>query len=140
MARSGFTPRALVPWWVRLGAKVALAPVPYRVWQRVSLFRHGGMQDTSYARGVFDKHGHFVGPLPWNPVLLEIGPGDSVGSALLAATIGASETLLVDVQPFASTDVALYQGMARSLQEAGCQAEARRPRRVAMRRARSAAA
>ena len=111
--------RALAPWWVRLAVKIALAPIPYRVWQRTSLFRHGGMQRVSYVRGVFEKHHGFVGPLPSECVLLEIGPGDSIGSALLASAIGASQTYLVDVGLFASSDVRLYRTMARSLADAG---------------------
>jgi SAM-dependent methyltransferase len=119
LALRGLTLGAITPWWARLAAKVALAPVPYRVWQRVSLFRHGRMQDISYAKGAFDKHRTFVGELPPSPVLLELGPGDSIGSALLGATIGASRTFLVDIQPFASSDVALYRSMARELERAG---------------------
>ena len=113
------TLNALAPWWVRLAAKMALAPVPYRFWQRASLFRHGAMLDGSYVRGVFEKHSTFVGSIPSSPVLLEVGPGDSIGSALLASAIGASRTYLVDVGAFASTDVNLYRRMARYLSDAG---------------------
>ena len=77
------------------------------------------MQDASYVRGVFEKHCGFVGRLPSHPVLLEIGPGDSVASALLASAIGASRTYLVDVRRFANSDVTLYRRMASSMADAG---------------------
>jgi hypothetical protein len=77
------------------------------------------MQNARYVMGVFEKHRGFVGILPSKPVLLEIGPGDSIGSALLASAIGAARTYLVDAGQFASSDVRLYQGMARSLADAG---------------------
>ena len=111
--------RTLTPWWVRLAAKLALAPVPYRVWQNLSLFRHGDMRRGPYVIGVFEKHSGFVGRLPPEPVLLEIGPGDSIGSALIGSAIGAERTYLVDVGPYVSSDVKLYRRIACSLADAG---------------------
>lgn len=111
-------PRSVVPWWVRLSAKVLLNPLPYR-FRRVALFRHGAMEDATYAQGVFDKHRGFVGQLPPNPVMLEMGPGDSVGSAIFANAIGASHTFLVDAQAFATQDPAIYREMAGRAHQAG---------------------
>ena len=110
---------ALVPWWLRLAIKILSAPVPYRVWRRTSLFRHGGMQDASYVMRVFEKHRSFVAVLPPDPVLLELGPGDSVGTALIASAIGASRTYLLDSGRFANPDTTLYRLMARSLAAQG---------------------
>ena len=101
-----------IPWQARLGLKVVLAPVPYRVWQRLGWFRHGAMLDPSYVRGVFDKHRRFAGELPPEPVIVELGPGDSVGSALFATADGASRVFLVDVAEFATHDVAVYRAMS----------------------------
>ena len=34
-----------MPWWAKIGAKVVLSrvPVPYGVWRRLGIFRHGDM-------------------------------------------------------------------------------------------------
>jgi SAM-dependent methyltransferase len=108
----------MLPWWVRIAAKMILArtPVGYSLWQRLGLFRHGDMDATSYLQSVFDRHiaamnldGRLAGR-----TLLELGPGDSIGTAVLAACHGAS-TVLIDAGAFAVTDVRVYQRLAEEL-------------------------
>ena len=115
--------KATVPWWAKIGAKVALSriPVGYRFWQKLSLFQHGHMEQPSYAYEVFRRHydrtnfrnktSGFVG--------LEIGPGDSLFSALVARACGAGSYTLVDVGPFARQDTGPYHEMAAYLKEKG---------------------
>ena len=103
---------ALVPWQARLAAKVVVSPIPYRIWQRVGLFAHGRMRDPGYARGVFEKHLGFAGLSKPGEVVLEIGPGDSVASAMFAIAGGAARTFLVDSGPFATTDPDAYGAIA----------------------------
>jgi len=112
-----------VPWWGKIAAKVILArlPVNYRVWKRLHVFQHGDMEVPSYAHGVFTKHfdqvrsrramDRFVG--------LELGPGDSLLSAMVAHAYGASAYYLVDVAAFAQTDMKRYQAMASFLEDQG---------------------
>lgn len=100
-----------VPWWVKIGAKVTLSRLPfdYARWRALNLFVHGGMHDATYAQQVFDEH---VGPvrdlLPESFSMLELGPGDSVASALLASASGAGRSWLVDAGDFATKDVGAY--------------------------------
>lgn len=115
--------KGALPWQARLGAKLVLSRVParYHLWQRLQLFRHGQMDDPGYASRVFCAHlerssfprkdGGFT--------CLELGPGDSLFTALLARAYGADQTFLVDAGPFAREEVAPYQAMARFLREQG---------------------
>lgn len=84
-----------IPWRVKMAAKVVLSrlPVDYTSWERIPLFKHGPMERPEYAFQVFCRHferdqfprksGGFV--------CLELGPGDSLFSALIARVLGASK-------------------------------------------------
>src|SRR5262249_34795978 len=52
-------------------------------------------------------------------VALELGPGDSLFSAVVARAHGASSCHLVDSGPFAQEDVQLYKNMAAFLSQKG---------------------
>lgn len=109
-----------VPWWGKLGLKLALsrAPVPYDVWKRLGIFRHGDMADPDRAIAAFRAHldrARAVRPVPEPFTMLELGPGDSVLSAGVARAFGAARSFLVDVGSFADRDPALFHGLARAL-------------------------
>jgi hypothetical protein len=52
------TVRRALPWWARMAAKIVLArlPVPYPAWRRLSLFRHGEIDEPAYAFQVVVQH------------------------------------------------------------------------------------
>jgi SAM-dependent methyltransferase len=115
--------KARIPWRAKLVAKLALSRLPFqpRIWRRVSVFRHGAMDQPGYALEVFRRHYtrfravHGTEPF----VAMEIGPGDSAFSALIAYAHGASGCHLVDVAPFASRDLDGYREMAEALSRGG---------------------
>jgi hypothetical protein len=113
-----------LPWRVKLAAKLALArlPVPYTVWKRLALFEHGQMDDADYVLGVVNEHLAAAQRSPEGLVCLELGPGDTVASAIVLAALGAKQTLLVDAGPFASTDITAYRKVASSLRARGLDA------------------
>jgi SAM-dependent methyltransferase len=114
-----------IPWQLKIALKLVLSRVPlnYHFWKKAGLFELGGMERPEYALDVFRRHfatanfarkaGEFTA--------LEIGPGDSLSSAVIAHTFGASHTYLVDVGSFASTDPAPYRRLASHLRELGLQ-------------------
>jgi hypothetical protein len=117
--------RQLIPWWGRIAAKLVLSrlPIGYPMWRKLSLFRHGCMHDAAYALEVFQMHfGRVQTPAERGFVALELGPGDSLGSAIIAAAHGATCTHLVDVGPFATTELAVYQQLCRYLSRMNLQA------------------
>ena len=77
-----------LPWRLKIALKLLLAraPITRRVWNRAKVVRHGHMRDSSYALGVFDRHLGRV-DFPGKPggfACLELGPGDSLLSAIIA--------------------------------------------------------
>lgn len=112
-----------IPWQAKIAAKLILSriPVAYSFWRRIALFQHGQMEQPVYAYGVLRKHfdrvdfprrrGGFVG--------LELGPGDSLFSAMVLHAFGASASYLVDAGNFARDDIKPYQAMSGFLLNEG---------------------
>jgi SAM-dependent methyltransferase len=109
-----------LPWYARIGAKIVLSrlPMAYRHWKLLGLFSHGEMQEPDYAFQVFEHHyklsgigGPFVG--------LEMGPGDSLFSAVIAKAFGATHCHLIDAGDFAGSDIEPYHAMASYLRSKG---------------------
>lgn len=111
-----------LPWWAKIGAKLALSRVPaaYTVWQRLGLFRHGYMDMAQYAIDVFSSHAKRAGLANQldGKTLLELGPGDSVATALIAKAHGA-RAVLVDAGKYAQLDLAVYRRLADELRAVG---------------------
>jgi len=113
-----------LPWWLKLTLKVGLARLPfsYKFWQRMRLFRHGDMDDAFYAKDVLDfhiQHAQLKGMLKGRMVL-ELGCGDSIATAIIAASYGA-KSVLVDTGCFATTDISSYLEIVRELKKKGIQ-------------------
>jgi len=116
------TVKARLPWWSKMAAKIVLSRLPagYRAWERVGLFVHGAMDDPAYAWRVVTDH---VARAGWRDldgrVVIELGPGDSLATSVIARSLGASETWLVDAGPFARMDLAPYRRLAAFLRDKG---------------------
>lgn len=111
--------RELTPWYLKIAAKLALSRVPisYRTWQILRIFSHGSMDRAPYAYKVFRQH-YDECEFPRKGlgfVALEIGPGDGLLSAVIAASFGASRCYLVDTGPYAVTEIAPYKEAAALL-------------------------
>ena len=111
-----------LPWWVRIGAKIILSriPVSYATWRKLGLFRHGDMQNPEHALRTFKSHferAASIQNIPKEFVSLELGPGDSLLSGVIAKAFGASRTYLVDTGRFAVQSVEPYQRLATILRK-----------------------
>ena len=108
----------IIPWWAKIAGKIVLSRIhfPYELWRRLGVFQHGFMLDPNYATSVFLRHyERFRSQSPTTFSMLELGPGDSLSTALLGASYGASQILLVDVGPFAERDVTKYAPLQKKL-------------------------
>lgn len=100
-----------VPWWAKIIAKMVLSRTPVRhdFWRRFNLFVHGAMDSPEYAYQVVTSHLQRLG---WrdlrDKVVLELGPGDSLFSALIVRALNARRVYLVDAGAFASHDITRY--------------------------------
>ncbi|MGH9049114.1 MAG: methyltransferase domain-containing protein [Acidimicrobiia bacterium] len=109
-------------WRGKILAKIVLSrlPVPYRAWRRIGIFRHGHMRSGDYAIEVFEQAAERAGLGDVRGLrLLELGPGDSLFSALLTRAAGAASSVHVDVGEHADRDLAHYREFARLLEERG---------------------
>ncbi len=114
--------RQKIPWWAKIGAKLVLSrlPVGYAFWQKLGLFRHGCMDAVDYPLSIFLSHvkrSGFEGKLS-GKTILELGPGDSVATALIAKAYGA-RTVLVDTGYYASKEMDIYRRFAATLVKLG---------------------
>lgn len=112
------------PWWVKLYAKLVLArlPVPYSLWRKLKLFRHGDMNDPERAIRTFEKYYKRAckhANVAEGFTVLELGPGDSILSGLVARSMGASRAWLVDAGSFAETNIAACHHTLALLMQAG---------------------
>lgn len=107
-----------LPWWAKIAGKVVLSrlPVSGKVWQKIGLFSPGLMWRPDYAIGVFDFHYRAAGAPAAGFKYLELGPGDSVASAVVGKAYGAALGWLVDSGSYASRDMDLYRDVARRLE------------------------
>lgn len=110
-----------LPWWLKITAKLVLArlPLPASFWRQVRLFRHGAMDDPAYALRIFRHHFARAGQLEDNWTCLELGPGNSLLTALIAKTYGAGQVWLVDAGNFATTEIDGFIRLAAMLKAEG---------------------
>lgn len=109
-------------WWMKIPAKLVLSRVPiaYSVFRKYSMFKHGFMDNSSYAFGVVNHH--YEKAKPWldkDFTALELGPGDSLLSALNLSVLGASKIYLVDVAEFATKEMEPYVKALNFLKDKG---------------------
>jgi SAM-dependent methyltransferase len=129
--------KRLIPWWAKIAAKILLSrlPLPYRFWKRAGLFVHGNMDNAVSSVRSLLLHAQTAGLLAPGAQpprfkqagtgfkVLEIGPGDSLSTALAARLMGADQIWLVDSGPFASTALTTYHQLAHHLGELGYDTE-----------------
>jgi SAM-dependent methyltransferase len=112
-----------VPWQLKIAAKVVLSRVPlsHRLLNKVGVFNLGGMLRPEYAVGVFRRHFEKAEFARKNEpfVALELGPGDSLFSIVIARAFGASAAYGVDVGDFAADRVEYYRQLEGYLREQG---------------------
>ncbi len=110
--------RSLVPWQAKLASKVIAAKlgIPYSVWRRYGISKLGAMLNPHYARDVYMHHLAHANPSA--ETLLEIGPGDSLFTAVFAHPRFKTK-VLVDAGPFAETEPRTYRVLIDELRSMG---------------------
>jgi SAM-dependent methyltransferase len=107
-----------IPWFVKIPAKIVLSrlPVRYDAWRALNLFRAGGMDDPHTAFTVYEMHCNAAGFADRTGyTALELGPGDSVLTALFARAAGAKGSILVDQSELATGRRELFDAAAAML-------------------------
>lgn len=110
-------------WAAKIAAKLVLGRLPFKhqLLRGLGMFKHGFMDDAAYALKIFTIHKNAAFPdgLPAGFTALELGPGDSLASALIARAHGAAKSYHCDVGAYASQDIETYRQLAADLRAAG---------------------
>ncbi len=108
-------------WIVKIILKIIFSRlnIPYKIWKNLNIFRHGQMENFEYSRKIFE--GHFIDMTKVNkidnPVIMEIGPGDSLFSMVYSRRYSKEKFYFLDVNDFASKDLNLYFKLQKSLEK-----------------------
>ncbi len=113
--------RNKLPWQLQMTAKIGVERLhlSYFLLKHMGLTLFGGMERPQYAYDTFANH---FKSAPFNHkdcVILELGPGDSLSSALIAHTLGASKSYLIDTGSYAERNPACYAQLVRFLEKKG---------------------
>jgi SAM-dependent methyltransferase len=112
--------KSRVPWFVKIPAKIVLSRLPIKDerWQKMNIFRAGTMDSPESAFSIFKRHYEESGLATLRDcAVLELGPGNGLLTALYARSFGAARTWLLDAEPLASLDVALFAKAEQMLSE-----------------------
>lgn len=112
--------RKRFPWWLKIVIKVILSrlPIRYQVWKKLRIFERGRMNLPSYAHSVFMHHFEHA-KVQHDFTCLELGPGDTLYSALIGRAKGATRIILIDIATCASRSMKGYNAMYAFLLEQG---------------------
>lgn len=113
--------KKILPWWLKIIFKLLLSrlPIPYSIWESLGLFKHGKMDQIDYSIKVFENHLLKTKIISLkNKVVLELGPGDSISTAIISHAHGA-RSILVDVKKFAKFDLNFYISLSKKLNTMG---------------------
>ena len=113
----------MMKWSLKIILKILISflPVPYTFWKSLGIFRHGKMDSCEYAIKIFELH--FYRAFPEKPpakfTMLELGPGDSIASAIIGFAYGSSRSYLVDIDNYVTNDLNFYKRLALILKRKG---------------------
>ena len=106
-------------WALKIIIKIFLKRLPfdYFFWKKLGIFKHGKMEDINYSQKIFFPHMKAMRSINLckNPTIIELGPGDSISSAILAKVYNPRKIYLIDIGSFARKDIYFYKNFIRKL-------------------------
>jgi SAM-dependent methyltransferase len=112
--------KQFIPWWGGIFIKMVLSRLPMqrKIWTVFPLTHNVAMKSPLYAYSVFETHFSIIKSLSAY-VCMELGPGETLFSALIARAFGAKKIFLVDARDLACRNMILYRSMCSFLLEKG---------------------
>ena len=109
------------PWQLQMTAKIGVEQLhlSYRLLKHLGLTLYGGMERPQYAYDVLMQHFKYTPRLRSDFTVLELGPGDSLASALIAHALGVSKSYIVDTGSYAERNAACYLELVQFLGKQG---------------------
>lgn len=108
--------RAIIPWWAKFYLKIIFTHLPvYKFLALINLSKHGLMDSSSYAKGVFISHAGEGLADKTGKILLELGCGDSLASGIIGYYRGFNGAFLVDSGNYENASLEFYNSLIREL-------------------------
>ncbi len=108
-------------WLLKIVIKIIISRlnIPYKFWKKLNIFRHGQMENFEYSRKIFEGHFRDMTKLNKidNPVIMEIGPGDSLYSMIYSRKYTKEIFYFLDVGDFASKNLYSYFKLQKKLEK-----------------------
>tara|TARA_B100000886_G_scaffold313086_1_gene249478 strand:+ start:7653 stop:8504 length:852 start_codon:yes stop_codon:yes gene_type:complete len=108
-------------WLLKIIIKIIISrlPIPYRFWKKVNIFKHGKMENFEYSRRIFEGHFHDMRKINEieNPIIMEIGPGDSLFSMVYSRKYTKKEFYFLDVKEYATKNHEIYYKLHKELEK-----------------------
>ena len=113
--------KKLIPWYIKLGIKIMLSCIPnkYVFFRSFGIYKLGDMMNPKYSLQVFTSHLKYSNFDPKNSIILEIGPGDSISTGIIAYSMGAKKSILVDNGNYATKYIKKYKKLIQILRSSG---------------------
>tara|TARA_A100001015_G_C15036810_1_gene736833 strand:+ start:642 stop:1487 length:846 start_codon:yes stop_codon:yes gene_type:complete len=106
-------------WLLKIILKIIFSRlnIKYSYWKKFRIFRHGQMENFGYSRKIFEGHFRDMNKVNKidNPIIMEIGPGDSLFSMIYSRKYSNEKFYFLDVNDFASKDLNLYLKLQKKL-------------------------
>ena len=108
-------------WLLKIVLKIIFSRlnIPYSLWKKINIFKHGQMESFEYSRKIFEGHFRDMNEVNKidNPVIMEIGPGDSLFSMIYSRKYSKEKFYFLDVGDFASKNLNLYFNLQKILEK-----------------------
>jgi len=112
----------IIPWYMKMGIKVMVSWIPNKeLFFRPFgiIYKLGDMMKPEYSLQVFTSHLKSSNFNPENNIILEIGPGDSISTGIIAWSMGAKKSILIDNGNYATKDIKKYKKLIQILKISG---------------------
>ena len=108
-------------WFLKIFLKIILSrlPIEQKIFRKIGIFRYGGMNQLDYSKRIFFGHLRDLKSFKDinEPVILEIGPGDGVATAIYSRVYNSPKVYLIDIKEVADTNISKYKDIIFSLKD-----------------------
>lgn len=108
-------------WFLKIIIKIFLSRlnIPYSFWKKINIFKHGQMESFYYSKKIFEGHYRDMSQINKinNPVIMELGPGDSLLSMVYSRKYSNEKFYFIDVGDFATRNFNLYFQLHKNLEK-----------------------
>jgi len=113
--------KKIIPWYIKFIVKILLSFIPNKekLFRSIGIYKLGHMKDPGYSINGFISHLDYSGFNVENRVVLEVGPGDAVSTGIIAWSMGAKKSYLIDNGNYATKDIKIYKKLLQALKISG---------------------